>query len=65
MLASCIAGVTMFMLSRELLIDKKICPSRTSEHDVSLFRSSAFAIFNVSRRYLLDKEIRKLVDFFV
>jgi hypothetical protein len=44
------AGVTMFMDSRELPKERKIWPNRTREQDVRRFRSSAFAIFNVSRR---------------
>ena len=51
--ASCIAGVTMFIDSRVFPNDKNMCPNKTNEHEVSLFKSSAFAIFNVSRRYLL------------
>ncbi len=35
--------------------DRKIWPSSTNEHDVNLFRSSEFAIFNVSLRYRLKK----------
>lgn len=53
LLASCIAGVTMFILSRLLPSDKKMWPSNTKEHDVKRFRSSAFAIFSVSRKYRL------------
>jgi hypothetical protein len=33
--------------------DKKIWPSSTREHDVRRFRSSALAIFSVSRKYRL------------
>lgn len=55
LLANCIAGVTMFILSRLFPRDKKICPSKTNEHEVSLFKSSAFAIFKVSLKYRLLK----------
>ena len=50
---SCIAGVTIFIDSRELPKDKKMCPSRTRAHTVKRLRSSAFAIFSVSLRYRL------------
>lgn len=50
LLASCMAGVTMFMLSRLLPNEKKMCPRSTSEHEVRRFRSSAFAILSVSRK---------------
>ena len=55
--ASCIAGVTMFMDSRLLPRDRNMWPKRTRLQDVSLLRSSEFAIFNVSRRYRLEKFI--------
>ena len=48
--ASCIAGVTIFMDSRVFPNERKMCPSKTSEQEVSLLRSSALAIFRVSRR---------------
>ena len=48
--ASCMAGVTMFMLSLPLPSDRKMCPSSTRLHEVSRFRSSALAILSVSRR---------------
>lgn len=40
----------MFIDSRVLPNERKMCPSNTREHEVSLLRSSAFAIFRVSRR---------------
>lgn len=46
--------VHIFILLTALLPrDKKICPRRTREHEVNRFKSSAFAIFKVSRRYRL------------
>ena len=36
--------------------DRKMWPSRTREQDVSRLRSSAFAIFSVSRKYRLKVE---------
>jgi hypothetical protein len=53
--ASCIAGVTMFIDSRELPRDRKMCPSKTNEQEVSRLRSSALAIFSVSRRKRLER----------
>ena len=52
--ASCIAGVTMFIDSLVFPKDKNMWPNKTNEQDVSRLRSSAFAIFNVSRKYLLQ-----------
>lgn len=51
--ANCIAGVTIFMDSVCWPCDKNMWPRSTRLHDVSRFRSSEFAIFNVSRRCLL------------
>merc|ERR1719188_983255 len=48
--ASCMAGVTMFIDSRVFPRERKMCPSRTREQEVSLLRSSALAILRVSRR---------------
>jgi len=48
--ANCIAGETIFILSFEFPILRKTWLSNTKEHDVKRFKSSAFAIFNVSRR---------------
>lgn len=55
LLANCMAGVTMFILSWLLPNDKNMCPSNTRVHEVRRFESSAFAIFNVSLKYLLQK----------
>lgn len=52
LLASCMAGTTILLLSLWFPRTKKIWPSRTSEQAVSLFRSSAFDIFRVSLRNL-------------
>ena len=55
--ASCIAGVTMFIDSLVFPSDRNICPSKTKEHDVNLFKSSALAIFKVSLKYLLNYKL--------
>ena len=39
----------------DILRVKNVCPSKTSEQADSLFRSSGFANFNVSRKYFLLK----------
>lgn len=59
---SCIAGVTMFMDSRELPIDKNMCPRRTSAHTVNLFRSSALAILRVSRKFRLQTKPIEMLE---
>ncbi len=56
--ASCIAGFTIFRASWLLPSDKKMWPSSTREQDVKRFRSSAFAIFRVSRKYRLQTSTR-------
>jgi len=48
---SCIAGVTIFIDSREFPKDKNTWPSRTRAQTVKRLRSSAFAILSVSLRY--------------
>ena len=58
--ASCMAGVTMFIDSRELPNERKMCPSSTKEQEVRRFKSSALAIFRVSRRNRLEQnEVRR------
>lgn len=59
LLANCIAGVTIFILSLLLPNDKNIWPSKTKEQLVRRFKSSALAIFNVSLKYLLDNNIKQ------
>ena len=63
---SCIAGVTMFIDSLELPRDKNMCPRSTRAQTVSRFKSSALAIFNVSRRYRLkmDRKKKSIMYFF-
>lgn len=51
--ANCIAGVTIFIDSLLFPNERNICPKSTRLHEVSLFKSSEFAIFNVSLRYRL------------
>lgn len=55
LLAKCIAGLTMFMLSLLFSNDRYIWPKRTSEQEVNLFKPSALARLNISRKYLLQK----------
>jgi len=51
--ANCIAGVTIFIDSLLFPNERKICPKSTRLQEVSLFKSSEFAIFKVSLRYRL------------
>ena len=46
----------MFIDSLVFPRDRKIWPNSTSEQDVNRFKSSALAIFKVSRRYLLKNK---------
>jgi hypothetical protein len=45
------------MLSLLFPNERNICPKSTNEHEVKRFKSSAFAIFNVSLKYLLQNKI--------
>ena len=48
----------MFIDSLVFPRDRKIWPNSTSEQDVNRFKSSALAIFKVSRRYLLKNKYK-------